>query len=115
MTLTVIKHLGFSFEKSKVLQVGATVVGVFTLALGIFTDFYYFNFIYNVPNPHSNFGACYLIGGFVLIVAGSRLIWRSAPAFFHFKQNLSAKANSPNYGTTVDNDAVYNKKCGKQH
>ena len=107
--------MGSDLKNLKLLQIGATVVGVFTLALGIFTDFYYFNSICNVPNPHSNFGACYLIGGFALIVAGSRLIWRSAPAFFHFKQNLSAKANSPNYGATVDNDAVYNKKRDKQH
>ncbi len=99
----------------KLFQIVATVVGVFTLALGFFTDFYYFKFIYNLPNPASDFGACYLIGGFVLIVAGSRLIWKSAPAFFRFKQNLPVKASNPNYGATVDNDSGYNRKRGKQH
>jgi len=92
----------------KLLRIGTTVVGFFTLALGGFTGFYYFNFIYNVANSASNFGACYLIGGFVLIVAGSRLIWRSVPASVHFNQNSSVKANSPNCGATVDN-VVYSK------
>jgi hypothetical protein len=64
------------------------LVGVLSLGLGVFTGAYYFNFIHNVTDLTLN-GACYFIGGFILVVAGVRLIWKSISTLFHSKKCLS--------------------------
>jgi len=69
----------------RLLHVGLALVGCFTLTLGVFVDFYYFSFMYNVANSSSGNGVCYLVGGFFLVLTGFRLIWKNVPSFSNFK------------------------------
>lgn len=102
----VIKTVKRPFSKNlKLLSACATFVGVITLGLGVFTAFYYFNLIHNLPNPYSTSGVCYLIGSFILIAAGSRLIWRNVPTTFQHK-HISVESSAPEYGTGLNDDTV---------